>query len=88
MSDVPEGVVVAPTERSTSNMSNTLRANNFAFLLASLLSYIAAAFIVLTGLTTNVIFNGFVAVMNNIYDGTNASTRPGITQPAAAERTG
>lgn len=55
MSDVPDGVVVAPTERSTSNMSNTLRANNFAFLLASLLSYIAAAFIVLTGLTTNVL---------------------------------
>lgn len=55
MKDVPEGVVVAPTERSTSNMSHTLRANNFAFLLASMLSYIAAAFIVLTGLTTNVL---------------------------------
>lgn len=52
---VPEGVIAAPTERSTSNMSSTLRANNFGFLLASLLSYIAASFIVLTGLTTNVL---------------------------------
>ena len=44
--------------------------------------------LVIVGLTTNVICNGFVALMNNIYDGTNASTRPGITQPVAAERTG
>lgn len=55
--------------------------------LAFTLSVVVIA-LVIVGLTTNVIFNGFVAVMNNIYDGTNASTRPGITQPAAAERTG
>ena len=49
---------------------------------------VALIVLLIFGLTTNVIFNGFVAVMNNIYDGTNASTRPGITQPVAAERTG
>ncbi len=55
--------------------------------LAFTLSVVVIALLIV-GLTTNVIFNGFVAVMNNIYDGTNASTRPGITQPVAAERTG
>ena len=37
---------------------------------------------------TGVLFNGFVAVMNNIYAGTNASTRDGIEQPASALRSG
>ncbi|MFN8158752.1 MAG: alpha/beta-hydrolase family protein [Candidatus Nanopelagicales bacterium] len=49
---------------------------------------VALIALLIVGLTTNVIFNGFVALMNNIYDDTNASTRPGITQPTAAERTG
>jgi uncharacterized membrane protein len=37
---------------------------------------------------TGLLFNGFVAVMNNIYASTNASTRDGITPPVAAERSG
>jgi len=55
--------------------------------LAFTLSVVVIA-LVIVGLVTNVIFNGFVAVMNSIYEGTNASTRPGITQPVAAERSG
>jgi uncharacterized membrane protein len=37
---------------------------------------------------TGVVFNAFVAAMNNIYAGTNASTRDGIEQPASALRSG
>jgi uncharacterized membrane protein len=37
---------------------------------------------------TGVIFNAFVAAMNNIYSGTNASTRDGIEQPKSALRSG
>ena len=37
---------------------------------------------------TGVIFNAFVATMNNIYEGTNASTKDGIEQPASALRSG
>jgi len=37
---------------------------------------------------TGVIFNAFVATMNNVYEGTNASTRDGITQPTSALRSG
>ncbi len=37
---------------------------------------------------TGVIFNAFVAAMNNIYAGTNASTRDGIAQPSSALRSG
>jgi uncharacterized membrane protein len=35
-----------------------------------------------------VLFRGFVAVMNNIYDGANASTAAGITQPTSPLRSG
>jgi uncharacterized membrane protein len=34
------------------------------------------------------LFRGFVAAMNNIYDGTNASTVAGITQPTSPLRSG
>ncbi len=52
---MPQGIVVQPTERFTSGIGNTIRANNFGFVLASTLAYISAAFIVLTGLTTNLL---------------------------------
>jgi uncharacterized membrane protein len=55
--------------------------------LAGTLSVVVIVLLVV-GLVTNVIFDGFVAVMNTIYDGTNASTKPGVTQPVAAERSG
>lgn len=52
---LPEGLIALPTERYTSGIGNTIRANNFVFVLATILSNIAAAFIVLTGLTTSVL---------------------------------
>ncbi|MFN8167849.1 MAG: alpha/beta-hydrolase family protein [Candidatus Nanopelagicales bacterium] len=37
---------------------------------------------------TGVLFRSFVALMNNIYDGTNASTVEGIVQPTSPARSG
>jgi uncharacterized membrane protein len=37
---------------------------------------------------TGLIFNAFVAAMNNVYASTNASTRDGIAQPSSALRSG
>jgi uncharacterized membrane protein len=50
-----------------------------AFLIVAAVVYFAV---------TGLIFNGFVGLMNRIYADTNASTRPGVTQPTAAERSG
>jgi uncharacterized membrane protein len=36
----------------------------------------------------DVLLAGFVSVMNNIYAGTNASTKPGVVQPTSPERSG
>jgi uncharacterized membrane protein len=52
-----------------------------------------ASAVVIVGLViyiavTGLLFNAFVAAMNNIYEGTNASTRDGIEQPASALRSG
>ncbi len=44
----------------------------------------AIVYIAVAGL----LFRGFVAVMNNIYDGANASTAAGITQPTSPLRSG
>ncbi len=51
---VPESVIVEPTERITSGLNQNVRANNLGLTVASTLAFIAASFIVLTGLTTNV----------------------------------
>jgi putative ABC transport system permease protein len=51
---LPERIVVEPTERITTGMRDNIRANTFFFQISSGLAFIAAAFIVLTGLTTNV----------------------------------
>lgn len=50
-----EKIVVEPTARITSGIEKTVQANQFVFLLTSILAYVAAAFIVLTGLTTNML---------------------------------
>lgn len=50
---LPPGVMAEPTTRVTSGLNSTIRTNNFLYTLASILSFIAAAFIVLTGLTTS-----------------------------------
>ncbi len=52
---LPDGVMAQTTERVTSGAKTAIQANTFMFLLASVLAYIASAFIVLTGLTTNVL---------------------------------
>ncbi len=40
------------------------------------------------GLVTGIVFTGFVAIMNNLYASTNASTVAGVTQPTSPERSG
>lgn len=50
---MPDGLVVTLTERSSSGIGQSIRANQFAYLLASAISFLAASFIVLTGLTTS-----------------------------------
>jgi putative ABC transport system permease protein len=52
---VPDRIVVEPTERITTGMRDNIKANTFFFRISSVLAFIAAAFIVLTGLTTNVL---------------------------------
>ncbi|MCA9282279.1 MAG: FtsX-like permease family protein [Phycisphaeraceae bacterium] len=51
---LPIGVLAEPTERVTSGMNDSIKANQFALIIMSNLAFLAAAFIVLTGLTTNV----------------------------------
>ncbi|MCA9293901.1 MAG: ABC transporter permease [Phycisphaerales bacterium] len=52
--ELPTALLVEPTERITSGLEQNVRANNLALVLASALAFLSAAFIVLTGLTTNV----------------------------------
>lgn len=51
---LPPGVLAEPSERVTSGMNASLKANQFTLVIASNLAFLASAFIVLTGLTTNV----------------------------------
>ncbi|MCA9311998.1 MAG: ABC transporter permease [Phycisphaerales bacterium] len=48
-------LLVQPTERITSGINDSMRASNFGFLTASVVAFLASAFIVLTGMTTNVV---------------------------------
>lgn len=50
----PASVLIEPTERITSGLNQNLRANNVALVVASAMAFVAASFIVLTGLSTNV----------------------------------
>jgi len=52
---LPPNTLVRSTELTTSGIGKTIRANNFMFTLSSVLTYIASGFIVLTGLTTNLL---------------------------------
>ncbi len=45
---------------------------------------VLVAYVAITG----VLFSGFVALMNSIYSGTNASTAPGIVAPTSSQRSG
>ncbi len=54
-SELPEGLVLKASERITSGLDRNLRSSQLGLTLMSVLTFIAAAFIILTGLTTNVI---------------------------------
>ncbi|MGP1308989.1 MAG: FtsX-like permease family protein [Phycisphaerales bacterium] len=49
----PEGLILQPTERLTSGLDRSVQSSRFGLLIAAVLTFIAAAFIILTGLTTN-----------------------------------
>ncbi len=52
--------------------------------IVAFLTVVALVYVAVTG----ILFNGFVALMNKLYADTNASTMPGVSQPAAPERSG
>jgi putative ABC transport system permease protein len=49
----PSTLIVQPTERLTSGLDRSVQSSRFGLLMAAVLTFIAAAFIILTGLTTN-----------------------------------
>lgn len=53
--ELPESLVIEPTERITSGLDRNLKSSRVAFVLMSVLAFIAAGFIILTGLTTTVL---------------------------------
>lgn len=50
--DVGDGALLTTTERITSGVERNVTANRVGFLLASMLAFLSAAFIIMTGLTT------------------------------------
>ena len=52
--DLPPGLLLQPTERITSGIDQNMRAQSIGLLVVSMIGFLAAAFIILTGLTTNV----------------------------------
>lgn len=51
---MPEGVLIQTTARITSGLDRNMRSSELGFVLASVLSFLSASFIVLTGLTSGV----------------------------------
>lgn len=49
----PKTLIIQPTERLTSGLNRSVQSSRFGLLMAAVLTFIAAAFIILTGLTTN-----------------------------------
>jgi len=52
---LPEGLQAEPTELITTGIESNLHANRLSYAIASILAFVAAAFIVLTGMTTSVL---------------------------------
>ncbi|MDX2148047.1 MAG: FtsX-like permease family protein [Planctomycetota bacterium] len=52
--EMPEGVMLITTERVTSGVHRNVKANELGFVLASVMSFLAAGFIITTAMTTNV----------------------------------
>lgn len=50
--DLPDGVLLQTTEKVTSQLDQNLASNQLGFILASVLAFLSAAFIIMTGLTT------------------------------------
>ncbi|MEC9372270.1 MAG: ABC transporter permease, partial [Planctomycetota bacterium] len=53
--DLPASLTIEPTERITSGIERSVRSSRIGFLLLSVFAFIAASFIILTGLTTSVL---------------------------------
>jgi putative ABC transport system permease protein len=51
--NLPDTLIVQPTERLTSGLDRSVESSRFGLLIAAVLTFICAAFIILTGLTTN-----------------------------------
>ncbi len=51
---LPEGVVVQTSEKITSGLDRNMRVNQFGFVVASMMSFFAAGFIIMTGMSTSV----------------------------------
>lgn len=51
--DMPPGILVRATERVTSGIGQTIQANHFLSLMATVLAYIASGFIIMTGLSSS-----------------------------------
>ncbi len=52
--ELPPTVLLQTTEKSTSNLNRNLRANQLGFFAATMMAFIAAAFIIATGMATGV----------------------------------
>lgn len=52
--ELPEGVVLQTTAKVTSQLDRNLAGNQIGFVLASVLAFLSASFIIMTGLTTGV----------------------------------
>ncbi|MEM7623203.1 MAG: FtsX-like permease family protein, partial [Planctomycetota bacterium] len=52
VADLPDGLLLQTTEKVTSSLDQNLASNQLGFILASMLAFLSAAFIIMTGLTT------------------------------------
>jgi putative ABC transport system permease protein len=52
--EIPSGLLLETTEKVTSGLNKNLRSSELGFVLASVLAFMSAAFIILTGLNTSV----------------------------------
>ncbi|MCB9844754.1 MAG: FtsX-like permease family protein [Phycisphaeraceae bacterium] len=52
--DLGEGVILQTTERITSGLEKNIKSSQLGFILASVLAFLSAAFIIMTGMTTDI----------------------------------
>lgn len=53
--DLPSGLLIRTTERSASSLAKNVQSSNIGMIFAAALTFLAASFIILTGLTTGVL---------------------------------